>query len=78
MNLIILQDGFYNDSTNRAHARKAGDHHETGPDYGRSLIASGLAVVDSGLTADLFGQVLPVAASDSSVTPAARGRRRKK
>jgi hypothetical protein len=44
MQLLILSDGVYNDEHNRARARKAGELHTALPDYGQSLIASGLAM----------------------------------
>lgn len=43
MVVLILSDGVYNDEHNRAQARKAGELHDTLPNYGMTLIASGLA-----------------------------------
>lgn len=43
MQLLIFCDGVYNDEHNQAQARKAGELHDALPDYGMTLIASGLA-----------------------------------
>jgi hypothetical protein len=44
MQLLILCDGVYNDERNQARARAAGELHVTLPNYGMTLIASGLAM----------------------------------